>query len=252
MLFNVNDTGVGKSMDAYGEWAEGELSLLTQLIKPGFTVIDVGANIGSHTIFFAKAVTPSGCVLSFEPQRLVYQTLCANVALNSLRNVHTFHAAAGSERKVITVRSADPTSSCNFGGVSLLDSPQGDIVTMLPLDELPITRCDLIKIDVEGMELEVLKGAQALISSQHPSLYLENNSKERSGALIDHLLKLGFNLYWHFSPFFNESNFFRNPENVFGRILDINLLAISGKAQGLLPVEGPGDTPDEALRRASR
>src|SRR5579862_896137 len=90
MLFNVNDQYVGRSLDLYGEYSEGEIDFFKQVVQPGDTVLEIGANIGSHTVFFAKAVGREGTVQAFEPQRLIFQTLCANIALNNLENVKTY------------------------------------------------------------------------------------------------------------------------------------------------------------------
>ena len=76
MLYNVNDDYIGRSLDIYGEFSEGEIEAFSLLVHPGDIVLDVGANIGSHTIWFAQAVGPTGGVMAFEPQRLLFQTLC--------------------------------------------------------------------------------------------------------------------------------------------------------------------------------
>src|SRR5262245_19659885 len=93
--FNVNDAYIGRSLDAYGEWCEAELSVLFQVLKPGAVVVDAGANIATHTVALAKHVTSNGVVFAFEPQRLTFQLLCANVALNALVNVKCVNAAVG-------------------------------------------------------------------------------------------------------------------------------------------------------------
>ena len=95
MLYLANDLYVGRSLDRYGEWSEAEMELLRQVVRPGNVVLDIGANVGTHTIFLAQTVGPEGAVLAFEPQRMVFQILCANVALNGLPNVYTHHAAVG-------------------------------------------------------------------------------------------------------------------------------------------------------------
>ena len=86
MLYNVNDIYIGRSLDLYGEYSEGEIALFRQFLRPGDVVVEIGAHIGTHTVFFAKTVGPTGVVFAFEPQRVVHQTLCANIALNSLSN----------------------------------------------------------------------------------------------------------------------------------------------------------------------
>ena len=67
MLYNVNDVYIGRSLDQYGEYCEGEVELFRQVIREGDVVFDAGANIGAHTVFFARATGPRGIVFAFEP-----------------------------------------------------------------------------------------------------------------------------------------------------------------------------------------
>src|SRR5258707_14359705 len=97
MLYNIHDVYVGRSLDLYGEFSEGEVGLFRQLVKPGDLVLDVGANIGTHTLFFSQRIGATGRVLAFEPQRIVFQTLCANLAINSATNVWCYPHAVGGE-----------------------------------------------------------------------------------------------------------------------------------------------------------
>jgi FkbM family methyltransferase len=248
MLFNVHDRHIGRSLDLYGEWAEGELDLLGLLIRSGDTVVDVGANIGTHTIFFAQRVGPSGIVLSFEPQRIVFQMLCANLALNGLMNVHAHPAALGRAAGTIEVPDVAYAEPGNHGGVSLATpsgGPQGARVPVLTLDGLGVDRCRVLKIDVEGMELDVLEGGSALVAAARPIIYVENNDAARSPALIGWLLARGYHLFWHLSRFFQARNFFDNPDNVFGELTDLNMIGVGddlAPAFARLPrVTGPDD-----------
>ena len=81
MIYNKNDIHIGKSLSIYGEWSEPETFLFSQIVKSGNHVIEVGSNIGSHTIMLSKAVGENGKVYAFEPQRHTFQLLCANLAL---------------------------------------------------------------------------------------------------------------------------------------------------------------------------
>ena len=117
MIFNVHDQHIGRSLDLYGEWAESELELLGLFIKPGDLVVDVGANIGTHTVFFAQRAGATGQVYALEPQRIVFQSLCANLALNGLLNVRAFHAARRARRARLRCRRS-PTASLAIMGVS--------------------------------------------------------------------------------------------------------------------------------------
>ena len=159
MIYNMNDEFIGRSLDLYGEFSEGEIGLFQQAIKPGQLVLDVGANIGAHTVWLAQAVGPTGTVLAFEPQRIVHQTLCANLALNNIVNVYAYCAAVGKTPGTIVVPSLDPLEPNNFGGVELGDGEKGEVTPVLTIDGLDLSECHFLKIDVEGMELEVLEGA---------------------------------------------------------------------------------------------
>ncbi len=84
MLYSIKDTYIGRSLEIYGEYCGMEAQLYRQILKPGQTVIDAGANIGCHTVLFGQAVDPKGSVWTFEPQRVIFQMLCANIAANNL------------------------------------------------------------------------------------------------------------------------------------------------------------------------
>ena len=251
MLYNSNDTFIGRSLELYGEWAEAELRLLGSVIRPGSIVIDVGANIGCHSVFFGQAVGPEGKVLSFEPERVLFQQLCANIALNSLSNVLTFNMAAGASAGSARITPMDHTKSQNFGGLCLAGDNQtaDETTSVIRIDALQLPACNVIKVDVEGMELDVINGASATIEAYKPVLYVENNNEAKSGPLITRLLELGYHLYWHFSPFFTKDNYFGNAENIFGNVIDTNMLALPIAIDGLLPVTGPEDTHMKAIER---
>ncbi|MFP3594979.1 hypothetical protein SB689_23840, partial [Chryseobacterium sp. SIMBA_038] len=72
MIFNRNDDTIGQSLIKYGEWSEAETFLFSQIVRQGDTVVEVGANIGSHTVMLSQAVGDSGVVFAFEPQRHVF------------------------------------------------------------------------------------------------------------------------------------------------------------------------------------
>jgi FkbM family methyltransferase len=226
MLYNKNDVYIGKSFDEYGEFSEGEVAIFERVLKPGDTVIEAGANIGAHTVALAKLVGPTGRVIAFEPQRLVFQTLCGNVAINSLANVDCRFAAVGAEAGEIVVPPLPPDNKNNFGGLGLGSYRTGDRVPVLTLDSLGISKCHLLKIDVEGMEESVLRGAGELISTCQPIMYIENDRKEHSAALIEHLLRLEYRLYWHLPKMFAKSNYFGNETNHFGQVASINMLCL--------------------------
>jgi len=245
MLYLVSDQYIGQSLDRYGEFSEGEACLFRQLIRPGWTILEIGANLGAHTIPLAKATGPQGVVHAFEPQRIVFQILCANVALNALSNVYTHHAAVGREAATIGVPKLDYTVLQNFGGVSLGARSEGEVVPVMTVDSLSLPACHMIKVDVEGMEGEVIAGAEQTIRRFRPVLYVENDREEKSTALIRQLLALDYRLYWHLPPLFNSQNYFGVAKNVFGRIVSANMLgfhrSLSQDISGLREITRPED-----------
>lgn len=250
MTYNINDVHIGRSLDLYGDWAKAETDLFAGILGPGAVVLDVGANIGVHTVYFARAVGPGGRVIASEPQRLVYQTLCGNLALNSLTNVEAINVAVGAASGVLTLPPLDYRSEHNFGGVRLGNQEGGEDVSVVTLDSLGLAAVFLIKIDVEGMELSVLRGAQTLLERCRPALYVENADASTSSALIEHLEGIDYHLYWHFSPFYAPDNYFGVAGDVFSGAHDANMLCLPGSVDcGLDPVRGSQDRPEQAFER---
>ena len=249
-LVNAFDAYVGAALIEYGEYCEAEWSVLSHFVKPGHCVIEVGANIGSHTVALAKAVGPRGRVVAIEPQRIIHQYLCANVALNSLDNVEAYWAGCGAAADALVVPSVDYFAPVrqNFGGVSLTADGDGEEVVVRTVDEILNDRAvHLIKIDVEGMELDVLKGAHRSIETHRPILYVENDRPEKSDSLIEHVLSLGYRAYWNMPRLYNPDNFFGVAQNVYPNIASINMLCLHRdhpwKIQGLVEIAGPGTHP---------
>ena len=228
MLFNTNDAFVGKSLMEYGEFSQGEVVLLQAVVNPGATVLDVGANIGALTIPLARMVGPQGTVFAYEPQRMCYYVLCANVALNNLSNVICLQNAVGRESGRIDIPELDFSRPNNFGGLELRseypDAKGKCSVKLIRLDDTPFDRLDLMKIDVEGMEPEVIMGAKALIQKHRPLIYLECDRGEKVSLLVKLSKALGYEIYFHAPPLFSLNNYLNNPHNEFGPISSINML----------------------------
>jgi FkbM family methyltransferase len=229
MTYRTNDLYIGRSFELYGEFSEGEVELFRRVVHAGQIVLDVGANIGAHTVPLAKLVGRTGRVLAFEPQRTVFYTLCGNVAQNNLELVvHCYHAAVGEQPGTIAVPELDPDAEQNFGGLSLagVTEPAGlSSVPVIRIDDLRLSKCDFIKIDVEGMERAVLVGASETIRRCRPLLYIEDDRREQSPALRRYLASLGYEMFMHNPLLFNPKNFLDNRENVFGNIVSQNLFA---------------------------
>jgi FkbM family methyltransferase len=246
LMYLANDTYIGRSLDLYGEFSEGEAQLFQQIVRPGMIVVDIGANVGVHTVCLAKATGTSGRVIAFEPQRAIYHMLCGNLALNNCSNAVALHAALGREPGTVTVPRIDYTNSANSGGLALGQWTQGDQVQILTLDSLDLDPCHFVKIDVEGMEIQVLEGARKTLVSRAPILYVENDRASNSAGLIEWLLERGYRLYWHLPALFNPANHFGNSENVFGGTISINMLGIPASrpisVKGFREITSPHET----------
>lgn len=235
-VYNRHDAYIGRSLDLYGEWSDGEVGLILQVLRPGMVVVDAGANIGTHTVPLARAVAPNGLVYAFEPQRIVFQTLAANVALNSLTNVFCQQRALGTQAGILHVPPLNYETANNFGGVELGGSLEpgaapggatsGEPVEVVRIDDFELVVCHLIKIDVEGMELAVLRGAAETITRCQPILYVEADREERRNDILWWLDERGYAMYWHAVPLYNPGNFKQNPEDVFPGVISLNLLAL--------------------------
>ena len=94
------------------------------------------------------------------------------------------------------------------------------------IDELQLTRCDLIKADVEGMEEEVLRGATRTIERFRPVLYLESDREDKRSTLFELIRTLGYRLYWHTPSLFSPDNFRGLNDNLFGELRSFNVLCI--------------------------
>ncbi|MCB1739072.1 MAG: FkbM family methyltransferase [Gammaproteobacteria bacterium] len=245
MVYLRNDRYIGRSLHVYGEFSELECGLLTGLLSPGAVVIEAGANIGAHTLALAAAVGEHGRVLAFEPHPVNHRLLTANVALSGRTNVEVWGTALGAEPGTLCVPPVDFDNPGNFGGIALTASGDGTRVQVTHLDELELTRCDLIKADVEGMEQAVVRGATRTIERRRPLLYLENDRIEHSPALIALLLELGYSPFWHLPPLFNPDNFRGRKRNLFPGLVSVNLLCLPDQrpvpCAALRPVQSPGD-----------
>ncbi|NMB53327.1 MAG: FkbM family methyltransferase [Leptolinea sp.] len=246
MLFNPNDF-IGQALEAYGEWSYQEIELLGQLIKPDHVILDIGANIGTHTLSFAKMVGPGGFVFAFEPQRITYEFLCANIAMNNLINVVPYQAAVSDKAGEIMVPIINPNSPSNTGAFKISGYSTGDAVRQITVDALGLGKCNLIKVDVEGMEHNVILGAVNTIRNLRPVLFIENNGYGNAKELVKLVLDLNYRGWWFFSPPVNPGEPF-NPE-----INDKNMLCLPAEwntnVNGLVPLLDENDTGVKAYER---
>ena len=235
MFVMISDQVISKSLIEYGEWSHDEIQLLEQFIKPGMKVLDIGANVGSHTLAFSKATGLNGLVLSFEPQPVVFGLLAVNMVENDATNVLVFNAAVGDAAGWLDLPHINYTKPNNYGafrfGTFLVNNEKNINRTPIPvyrLDDLKLAEsAHVIKIDVEGMEAAVLRGARGLIAKSRPIMLIENETPgKESEEMLSLLFEMEYDAYWQAGHIFEPNNFNKNKKNFFPNQACMNVLAL--------------------------
>jgi FkbM family methyltransferase len=212
--FYGKDEYIGRSLFSYGEFSGQECEEIISLAAGG-NCIDVGANIG----FMSMAMAHSGCsVLAFEPQPELFKILALNTEDMDVSGSPVALSDKNGTGKMPRIRYGDRG---NYGGLGLNQkSDLGTIeVPTSTLDSYDITshgisRVDFIKIDVEGHELEVLRGATETILRDKPIMYVEDDRVEKSFALRKYIKSLGYTIRESNTPMFRSNNYFGNSHNI--------------------------------------
>jgi FkbM family methyltransferase len=163
----VSDTGVERSIFFKGTYENGTMKIMTDVLNKGRAFIDIGANIGLMSLHASRIMGNRGKVLSFEPLLSTYNILLQNISLNKASNIEAINIAVGSTNGIVEIFD----NSKIRGASSLINTNQTQSSHRVPLksldtylDEDPIESITCLKIDVEGWELEVLKGAAKTLS----------------------------------------------------------------------------------------
>lgn len=233
----ANDFTVGSSLVAYGEWEEPQVQTCLRYLEPGDTVLDIGAHLGTFTVPFARKVGPKGRVFALEPQRYLFQLLCGNIALNNMQDsVLPMQVALGREAGSIEVPHYDFNADINSGGLNLRKpipaEASHETVPMLALDSIG-QKAALLKLDIEGMELEVLRGGVNYLQAHRPVCLVEANEESQAADLVEFFSELNYSAHICEEYLFQPANFFGNSRNIFPDIESRNLLFVPrGKTYG--------------------
>ncbi len=163
------------------------LAIRRELFGDGVVAIDGGANIGVHTIEWASHMTGWGRVIAFEAQERVFYALAGNIAINNCFNAVAHYAALGGEEGHLVIPTVDYMQPSSFGSLELRKSTKNEFIgqeidysveagkkiRMMTIDGLGLARVDFIKLDIEGMELEGLAGAEKSILAHKPIMLIE-------------------------------------------------------------------------------
>lgn len=196
ILINKNNGMVDNEIFLQGAYEKKTLNLFFEEVKLGDVFVDIGANIGQHSLFASYLVGENGKVIAFEPLQSIYNQFNKSIEKNNLKNIVVYNNGCGSKEEIIPIYSTKE----NMGSSSVLYSPDkkknGEIKIIIPDNILKNEdRIDFIKIDVEGYELEVLKGLEKTIKKFHPKIFIEYSpyyyelkDKNINKEIIDFLL----------------------------------------------------------------
>lgn len=202
MIVNVNDRwraedggefGVGSQLLRSSRYDLDQVTVLKGLAAlrrhycgDGVLALDCGANIGVFTIELARHMTGWGSVIAVEAQELIYYALTGNIVINNCLNARAIQAAVGDADGSMKIPLLDYTASASFGSLELKRATNENIgqkvdyagasmvdVRLMRVDSLRLPRLDVLKIDVEGMELEALSGATDTVTRLRPICYVE-------------------------------------------------------------------------------
>ncbi len=218
------DGPIGLSLALYGEWAQNELEMIEPFVSKGSTVVDVGANIGTHAMAFATMVGDAGSVIALEPQDELHTLLRRNAANNAFgRIIRPIRAGVAAQPGQALIPRIMEANGQNLGAVRLIPcsadmGPADDqsLVDLVSIDGLDLDRLTFLKIDVEGNEKEVLLGGEKTIRCLRPVVCCESGNFVRSWPPLKLMLSWGYAAFYMRISAYHDENYLSSKNNVFG------------------------------------
>jgi FkbM family methyltransferase len=204
--------GVGFQLLENAHYDPEEVNFLLQVLDlrrrcygDGVVAVDCGANVGVHSIEWAKHMTAWGAVLAIEAQERIYYALAGNIAINNCFNARAIHAAVADRVGTMKIPVPNYSAAASFGSLELkkrddtefigqaIDYSEDKMVEVptVSFDSLNLPRVDLIKIDIEGMEMDALTGAAHCIGNLRPTVLIETIKSDKN-AIAAWLKNLGY------------------------------------------------------------
>jgi FkbM family methyltransferase len=218
------NTWIGARVVFIGDYEPNLKKIFKKHIKTGDSVLDIGANIGFHTLYFSELVGPTGKVLAFEPVPSNFEKLTNNITLNNYQNIKAEHFALGNKNELMKI--AADEKSINPGAFNLFDQSGTIEITCKIGDEvIGDNKVDFIKIDVEGYESFVIEGLANTIKKNRPTIVFEYDLdyQRRTGLPDGHIFDFLNPLRYSF--FLIKHNGLENLAS-FDNIKSGNILAI--------------------------
>lgn len=188
-------SGVGISLLEVSSYCESEIDTCFRLIEKrreafgdGVVILDLGANIGVNSINWAKRSFDWASIIAIEAQVPVYYALCGNIALNNCWNIKAIRAVVGNQVGCVSIPVLDINKPANFGSLSVLEWGNkehkfivgSEDTPAMTVDQLNLDRLDFMKIDIEGKELDAIRGAFETIKRCKPIIFVEKNYRKEA------------------------------------------------------------------------
>jgi FkbM family methyltransferase len=246
MAVYKNDSVVSPSILLFGEYCDAEVQVMAKYLTPESIYLDIGTNIGYHALAINQLV---GCpVLAFEPHPNHFSVAAYNCKDKPIK---IYNTALGSKNGTMIISNFDENILGNYGEVGV--NNEGIEVQVIKLDNLEdLAEVTLMKIDVEGAELDVLKGAAKTIKNQRPVIFYEAIDSEIWNKCYKWLDAKDYNQYWvicRHKPI--KETFKKTDENPFGLSGVSNILAVpieKDQPNFLCPVV-PNEEPNDTIVR---
>ena len=193
MILDLSDKGIHRDLYLHGIREPQATRYLQSILRSEWVVVDIGANVGYYALQEARIVRS---VIAIEPTPASYHALRRNVMVNDYRNVMTYQLAAGDHVGEIGLA---VSRACNWNSIA---ETGGDItVVMMTLDSfLRDMKVDFVRMDVEGYEMNILKGMENILKEQKPRMFLEvHRDKLRDYGssqreLMEYLAQFGYSI----------------------------------------------------------
>jgi FkbM family methyltransferase len=203
LMLLPGDRGISSELARWRVHEPFLTSWLARLVSKGMVVLDVGSNVGYYAVHEAALVGPRGLVVAVEPQPHAYKALLASIKANGLENVvavrRAVSKASGSLEFAVSSFTNWSRVDVSAGGADLIEKINVEAGTVDELvDELGLRRLDLVRMDVEGHEVEMIQGMRETIERFRPVICMELHvsylGRERSIALLTGLMEKGYRI----------------------------------------------------------
>jgi FkbM family methyltransferase len=222
MAVYINDTIVSQSIAMFGEYSFNEIRVMSRYLNAESLYVDVGTNIGYHAMSVSQHI---GCpVIGFEPHPSHFAVAAYNT---QNKNIKLFNAAVSNKAGTLIIDDFDPNEIGNYGEVHI--ESKGVEVPAIKLDEVQDlkTICTVIKIDVEGNELNVLKGASRTIKKHRPVIFFEALEDSNWDKCREYLAERDYLMYWVVCKVKPLNETYKSPkEHPFANLAAFNILAV--------------------------